>query len=68
MSLILLASFGSNLSVFHEKIRIKKKHSKIVFSDFFSKIFFPKNTVNPYQKMWKILIFFDLKVKNTYHL
>ena len=64
MSVILLASFGSNLSVFHEKIRIKKKVQKFFLSffvsDFFSKKHcksLPKNVEN-----------FDLKVKNTYHL
>ena len=42
MSVILLASFGSNLSVFHEKIRIKKKLKNCFFGFFFSKIFFSK--------------------------
>ena len=53
MSMILLASFGSNLSVFHEKIRTKKTFKNFFLSffvsDFFSKKHcksLPKNVEN----------------------
>ena len=47
MSVILLASFGSNLSVFHEKIRIKNTKKCVKFYSFFFDLEVKNTRVSP---------------------